>query len=169
MLCQNCGKNEATTHIKRIINGDATESHLCSECAAATGGIDFFSDIGLSLNDFFGGFLSDSAPALSPSQGSGTVRCQKCGCSWQDISREGKVGCSDCYRTFYNKLLPALKRIHGRVHHDGKALSQPEPNPEVLRKQKIESLKEELKKAIDEQRFEDAAKLRDEIKEEESK
>lgn len=33
MLCQNCGKNEATTHIKQIVNGDMAESHLCAECA----------------------------------------------------------------------------------------------------------------------------------------
>ena len=45
MLCQNCGKYEATTHVKRIINGESAEAHLCSDCAKALG-----------YNDVFGGF-----------------------------------------------------------------------------------------------------------------
>ena len=168
MLCQNCGKNEATTHIKRIINGETTEAHLCSQCAKALGGTDLFSDMGLSLNDFFGGFLSDISPAVS-ALGEGVVRCQKCGSTWQDIARDGKVGCSDCYRTFYDKLLPALKRIHGRVRHDGKSIAAPAVSEEEKKEQKINKMKEELQKAVNEQRFEDAAKLRDEIKEAEGK
>ena len=54
MLCQNCGKNEATTHLKRIINGEAAETHLCSQCAAALGYNSVFSDFGLNLSDLFG-------------------------------------------------------------------------------------------------------------------
>ena len=49
MLCQNCGKNEATTHIKQVINGDTAERHLCSECAEHLGYGDAFSGFGLSL------------------------------------------------------------------------------------------------------------------------
>ena len=44
MLCQNCGKYEATTHIKRIVNGEATEAHLCSDCARALGYDSVFPD-----------------------------------------------------------------------------------------------------------------------------
>ena len=65
MLCQNCGKNEATTHIKQIINGDMAESHLCSDCASHLGYSDVFSGFGLNLSEFFGGFLGDMMPSLS--------------------------------------------------------------------------------------------------------
>ena len=37
MLCQHCKKNQANTHIKRVINGEKTEMDLCSECAAKLG------------------------------------------------------------------------------------------------------------------------------------
>ena len=49
MLCQNCGKNEATTHIKQVINGDTAERHLCSECAEHLGYGDAFSGFGFDV------------------------------------------------------------------------------------------------------------------------
>ena len=37
MLCQHCQKNEATTHVKTMINGEYAEYRLCSECAGELG------------------------------------------------------------------------------------------------------------------------------------
>ena len=37
MKCQNCGKNEATFYYKSNINGRVMESHLCPECARQLG------------------------------------------------------------------------------------------------------------------------------------
>ena len=54
MLCQNCGKYEATTHIKRIVNGEATEAHLCSDCARALGYDSVFPDFGFNFSDMLG-------------------------------------------------------------------------------------------------------------------
>ena len=53
MLCQNCGKNEATTHIKQVINGDTAERHLCSECAEHLGYGDAFSGFGFDVAGLF--------------------------------------------------------------------------------------------------------------------
>lgn len=160
MLCQNCGKNEATTHIKQIINGDMAESHLCAECANHLGYTDIFPGFGLNLSEFFGGFLGDMMPGLA--QGGSAQRCKKCGCSFDDIVREGKLGCADCYRTFYDKLLPSFQRIHGKVHHSGKAAAA-KPVQESV-ESKIERLRGEMNGAVSKQDFELAAKLRDEIK-----
>ena len=114
MLCQNCGKYEATTHIKRVVNGDTTEMHLCADCAQHLGYGDMFSGFGLNLDDFFGGFLEDTVQKIAaPTR----QRCPKCGNTFGDIVHSGKVGCSECYRTFYDKLLPSLQRIHGRIRH----------------------------------------------------
>ena len=55
MLCQNCGKYEATTHVKKIINGESAEAHLCSDCAKALG-----------YNDVFGGFGNTFTEPPSP-------------------------------------------------------------------------------------------------------
>ena len=37
MKCQNCGKNEATFYYKSNINGRVMESHLCPQCARQLG------------------------------------------------------------------------------------------------------------------------------------
>ena len=63
MICQNCGKREANTHIKQIINGDMAESHLCSDCARHLGYSDMFSGFDLDLADFFGGRADNAQTA----------------------------------------------------------------------------------------------------------
>lgn len=163
MLCQNCEKYEATTHIKRVINGDTAEMHLCAECAAHLGYGDFFSGFGINLGEIFGGLLENSIPAAGEIV---IKRCQKCGSSFEDIARDGKVGCADCYDTFYDNLLPTLQRIHGRISHNGKVSEA--AGVETKKISRLEQLKEELKASIQEQNFELSAKLRDEIKELES-
>jgi len=160
MLCQNCERNEATTHIKRVVNGDTAEIHLCRECAAHLGYGDFFSGFGINLGELFGGLMEAGLP--SPGEAK-VIRCPKCGCSFEDIAREGKLGCAECYTTFYDKLLPSLQRIHGRIQHNGKVSEA--AGSEVKKINMLEQLREELKKAIAEENFELAAKLRDQIKE----
>lgn len=169
MLCQNCGKNEATTHVKRVVNGDTTETHLCAECAQHLGYGDIFSGFGLNLDDFFGGFLGDTVQKLtSPTE----QRCPKCGNTFSDIVSSGRMGCSDCYRTFYDKLLPSIQRIHGRIKHNGKQApavrEESKKSDEDKLAEKIDDLKLKLKEAVDNQEFEQAAVYRDEIKKLES-
>ena len=162
MLCQNCGKNEATTHIKQIINGDMAESHLCSDCASHLGYSDMFSGFGLNLSELFGGFLGDMMPTLSAGN---SQRCPKCGTSFDEIARSGKVGCADCYRTFYDKLLPSIQRIHGKIKHSGKTVATaPEQQKSETTEEKIAKLKSAMNDAVAKQDFENAAKIRDEIK-----
>ncbi len=162
MLCQNCGKNEATTHIKQIINGDMAESHLCSDCASHLGYSDMFSGFGLNLSELFGGFLGDMMPSLSSGK---TQRCAKCGTSFEEIVHNGRVGCADCYTTFYDRLLPSIQRIHGKIQHSGKVSTAPSETPKVeTTEEKIEKLRAAMNEAVAKQEFEEAAKIRDEIK-----
>lgn len=159
MLCQNCGKKEATSHFKRIINGEKTESHLCADCAASMGYDTMFSSFGLSFGDLFSSFLGDIPVSRLSSK---VLRCEKCGCSFDDIAKNAMVGCADCYKTFYDKLEPTIKRIHGNTNHCGKVPQG--AGEEVKTAHKITELKAQLNRAIDEQNFERAAQLRDEIK-----
>ncbi len=164
MLCQNCKKNEATTHIKRVINGEATESHFCHTCAQNSGVGSFFDDFSLNLPGLFSSFFGENSFALNERQ---RERCESCGCSFDDIVKTGKVGCSDCYKKFYQKLSPSLQRIHGKTKHQGKVpriIPSPVTAAEKTTEEKIEDLQNEMNKAIDEQNFEKAAILRDEIK-----
>ena len=161
MLCQNCGKYEATTHVKRIVNGESAEAHLCSDCAKALGYNDVFGGFGNTFGDLLGSFFGEPQVSAISSR---TIRCEKCGNTFNDIVNSGKIGCADCYTTFYDKLLPSLQRIHGKTRHEGK-------NPTIIKAEvtdstnPIEDLEEQLRIAIDEQNFEKAAQLRDKINE----
>lgn len=90
------------------------------------------------------------------------VHCPVCGASFDDITRSGKVGCAECYRTFYENLAPMLQRLHGGATHCGKvpgyslAPSRPAGQLSVMRRA--------LREAIDTQNFEYAATLRDQIR-----
>ena len=169
MLCQNCNKNEANTHIKRIVNGEATESHLCSDCAKSLGYDDFFDSFSLRIPNLFSSFFSDTPFALPSGRAS---RCKTCGCSFDDIISSGLIGCADCYETFHDRLLPSIQRIHGKAPHAGKRPKRRPAVPAEIKKEDskasnealIEKKTEEMNKAIESQNFEQAAVLRDEIK-----
>lgn len=167
MLCQHCNQNEATTHIKRIINGQREEMHLCSECANELGVMDEFRMPSMSEmfgDSFLGNFLGAGVAAMNSL--AGVDRCQSCGSSFNDIVKDGRIGCADCYEKFGDKLEPSIRKIHGKAKHIGKFISytesEKEKNEDV---NELELLKEQLKQAITEQRFEDAAVIRDKINE----
>lgn len=159
MLCQNCGKYDATTHVKRIVNGEAAEAHLCSDCARALGYTDVFGGFGNTFSDLLGSFFGEPAKSTLNAR---TIRCEKCGNTFNDIVNSGKLGCADCYTTFYDKLLPSLQRIHGKTRHEGKvpSIRQAENTSPV---DSLIRLETELKEAIESQNFEKAAELRDRI------
>ena len=154
MLCQNCNKNEANMHMKRIINGHAAEVHLCSDCARSLGYGEAFSGVGFGFADFFGDFL------LKNESLSSAVRCGVCGKTFEDIATDGKMGCAECYSVFYEKLLPSLVRVHGKTAHMGKRPLNAGGGDLA----DVEELKKRLEKAVMDQDFEEAVRLRDEIK-----
>lgn len=165
MRCQHCNKKEATTYIKQNINGKVTEMHLCSECAHELHADEMFEPF--DMGSFFGNFLGAGAAALNSL--AGVDRCSYCNSSFNDIVSNGKVGCAHCYDKFYDGLRPSLERIHGKAHHIGKNISyfddNEKENSSAASISEIEKLKEELKEAVKVQNFEQAAILRDKIKE----
>ena len=165
MLCQHCNKNEATTHIKTMINGEYAEYRLCPECARELGYDNMFPDFTADFGGLLSGLFSNALPSRS-----GAARCKTCGSTLNDIKRSGRVGCADCYDTFFNELLPTIRGIHGNTGHKGKKpgaieYTVSEDNASSEKADKISAIKAELKKAIEDENFERAAELRDEIKE----
>ena len=143
MLCQNCNKNEATTYYKETINGQTRELHLCPECAAKP--------FGAALQSPFGGV----AQAIG-----GGRRCPTCGMTESELRRTGRAGCGDCYQNFSDILMPYIKKLHGAAAHVGStpaAADQPKANP-------VEGLKAKLADAVKTENYEEAARLRDEIR-----
>lgn len=169
MLCQKCKKNEANTHVKSVVNGEYEEFMLCSECAKEMGYTNLWGDMNSDFNSILGSFFSNALPARSE-----TTRCKTCGATYHDIAKSGQVGCANCYELFLSELMPSIRRIHGNTTHCGKRPNTLESKPldknKVNEVSEVGKLKKELKRAIEEQNFEFAAKLRDKIKEmEESK
>ena len=158
MVCQACGQKEATTYMKQTVNGVSTEMHVCSDCAAKQG-FSVFGDNALHVGNLFGGWFAQ--PILKENERA--VRCETCGKSFQDIVQSGRVGCSDCYHTFYKQLLPSIQRIHGKTSHAGKIAADGSNEGRIARE--IEGLKNELSKALAAQEYERCATLRDRIKE----
>lgn len=157
MLCQKCGVRTATTHIHTSINGVQQEQMLCSECAAKEG---FQGLSSLFTGGLLGSLLKND---LSGTTAAGAVRCTRCGISFEEIARSGKVGCADCYKQFHDKLAPTVEKLHGKAGHLGKVPSHAkERHPQ---KPQIDQLKEDLARAVEAQEFERAAELRDQIKE----
>ena len=165
MMCQHCNEREATTHIKKNINGNKTEMHLCSECVAKLGIAEEFSAESFFADTFFGNLLGAGIPAMNVL--SGVERCDCCGSSFNDIVKNGSVGCANCYQKFADKLEPSIIKIHGKTKHVGKNVTYTvdEADKTETAMDTVQGLKEELKQAVKEQRFEDAAQLRDRIKE----
>lgn len=164
MLCEKCGKNQANTHVKRVVNGQVYQANLCSECAAQMG---FATLAGkLNLGSLLGSTFSaafDNPAALNDNQ----VRCPQCGATFNDITETGLVGCAKCYEIFYDRLLPSLQRMHGKTNHAGKLPGCAGEQAKI--QNHLDELKDKLAKAIEQQEYEQAAVIRDEIKEIESK
>lgn len=158
MTCELCGKNQATTHIKSMVNGKYTEMWLCPHCAKTKGWGNLFSNTSTDFSSFLGSFFGDGLPSRTSA-----TRCKSCGSSFADIARSGKVGCADCYINFYDELLPSIQKIHGNIQHSGKVSVNADANIKLSRV--IEKSRQELALAVKEQNFELAAKLRDKIKE----
>lgn len=165
MICEICGKYKATTHIHTVINGATADKHLCSYCAAKHGNGSVNHN---SLANMVASMFNDFAPTKISEK-----RCECCNTSFSDIAKTGKVGCAECYKTFYDELLPYIKRLHSATTHIGKKPKAPEVNGGLISVKaeetslaisRISTLKEELKSAVEREEFELAAKLRDEIK-----
>lgn len=162
MLCERCKKNLATVHMKKNINGEKAECYLCEECAISI-------DHQLSFDQFFQGFLdtifnSDHAIGFSGMpQKHVSPACKICGLTYSEFREHGKLGCVNCYDTFKDQLDIIFKNIHGSNRHQGKF---PHRKGAILkRKRDIETLKTSLMKAIEAEEYEQAAQLRDRIRE----
>ena len=161
MLCQECKEREANTYVKKIINGKKQEYHVCSQCAEKLGLLNMNQNLFSGFSSVLGDFFSEALPSFSGTLAN-PVRCSDCGSTYRDIAKNGVVGCSRCYQTFYHELLPSIKRIHGNTVHCGKNPSV--SGKEVTKTDDKKSLQLQLEQAVKNQEFEKAAELRDRIK-----
>ncbi|MEI6861083.1 MAG: UvrB/UvrC motif-containing protein [Verrucomicrobiota bacterium] len=147
-LCQ----QPATVHLTQIVNAKVHKMDLCETCAQAKGVTD---PSGFSLADLL------LKASLNPGPSAAGLRCEQCGASAADFKKHGRFGCPRCYETFSDLLAPLLENMHKGVTHTGKV-----PRRALERKSlydRLTKLELDLNEAIKSERYEDAARARDEI------
>lgn len=162
MKCTKCNKNEATVYYREVVNGKETKYALCPECAAKAEKEmnesifdSFYQPFGTGLL----GSLFSGKTGLA--QKNDAKRCTLCGATFKELCDDGRTGCPECYRVFREELSPTVTRLHGSAAHTGRAPGKFKAKRE--NEKKVAALKKELKTAVAEERYEDAARLRDEI------
>ncbi|HOP62587.1 MAG TPA: UvrB/UvrC motif-containing protein [Spirochaetota bacterium] len=168
MFCERCKKNEATIHLSEIVKDVKSEIHLCEQCAREVGLNTKMSNFTLTLPEMLT-FLN----VEEVNEYQGKKRCSTCGCDFIEYKTNGKLGCPDCYNTLSDQLEPALVTFHGETRHCGKfplysnnieheiksALEKNHNTDELQR------LQNDLEEAVKDERYEDAAVIRDRIRE----
>jgi protein arginine kinase activator len=168
MICQECNQRPATLHFTKIINGEKTEVHLCEKCAQEKGEMFMFSgESGFTFNNLLAGLLNIDTSFKQKNkdtfQREEILQCDRCGMTFPQFVKIGRIGCSHCYDTFKDELKPVLKRLHsGNWTHNGKIPKR--SGGGIQLRKRIEDLKSELKNSIIQEEFEKAAYLRDEIR-----
>ncbi len=152
MKCQRCPK-PATLHVTEVLGeGRFEELHFCEECAKT--------------------YLYES-PADKPAQGTaaevaaapepGDKQCEACAIKFVEFRNSGRLGCPHDYDAFRDDLLPLLESIHGDTKHQGKL---PRRRPKAKGTQlEVAGLRKKLQQAVQDEAYEDAARLRDTIRE----
>ena len=151
--CGRCSK-PAVLHITELRGGEVQALHLCESCAkeylthSEAGGEPAPSEGKLSEASE----LSDEADART---------CPNCGITFKEFRSQGRLGCPHDYIAFQDELLPLLENIHGETQHVGKV---PKRAPRASQHQyKLIRLRNQLKTAIDDEMYEEAARIRDQI------
>ena len=173
MLCENCKKKEANVKYTQIVNGVKKEMFLCDECSKKLGLSDFDFNMPIDFSSFFGDFLNEYNSGFMPlMEKEKSLICDKCGMTYDEFVENSKFGCSNCYEVFSENIDPILKRLHGGNRYIGRNVKNNKQTFEAPKKEeklntkeeKIKALKSELKKMIKEEKYEEAAKIRDKIK-----
>jgi protein arginine kinase activator len=161
MVCERCQKKESTVHLTEIIKSVRSEVHLCEECAREIG---------------FNSKISDLTSFIFSNQRESDIRklvCPLCGTDAYEVTESSHMGCPVCYQVFAS----AVSVLSGDHYYAGKKPDNTGvvfnihdiKNEYVKRDDSVslDSLKRSLDEAIKDERYEDAAVIRDLIKEKE--
>jgi protein arginine kinase activator len=151
----------ATVHLTDIVNKKKREAHLCESCARERNllpdppgpQIDLTALMNLLMTPFKSGEAAVSAPDPS---------CPACGLTYAAFKAEGRFGCAHDYDAFIQVLKPLLERVHRAVAHDGK---QP---LSARRSAELDALRGRMRSAVANEDYEQAARLRDLIRQKEA-
>ena len=161
MICEHCKQRHANMTITQVQNGTKLERHYCDVCAAQIHPFSFDAqEEPISLHELVSNWFGNAVkPQAEPKKQ--PLSCPTCGFTYRQFLKVGKFGCPTCYDTFREQLPGVLQRIQADVKHVG---AEQKPNAALKVQEQIAQLKEQMQQAIAQEQFEDAAKLRDEIR-----
>ena len=167
MICKNCKQRNAKVTVTQVVNGQNLEHHYCEVCATQfyPFSVEFKQEpikIHQLLSNWFGMPTGQGTEEVEKKITKNEDTCPKCGFTYRRFLKEGKLGCFNCYDAFSDQLPQIFNRLQAGTKHIGK---QPKfVNSTNALKRKIEEVRSSLRIAIEEERFEDAAILRDEAR-----
>lgn len=158
MKCQTCAA-DATVHLTHIVNGAKRAVHLCRTCAERQ---QVVQKQQLNLPAILQTLMGQHVGGLSEELA--RLTCPACGIKYMEFRAEGRLGCPHDYEVFRSGLVPLLQRIHRQTRHVGKRPpARPAPRPaDVI------ALRRRLREAVDAEAYEEAARLRDQLREREA-
>jgi len=155
MKCESCNKKYATVHLTEITGNVKKERHLCEDCAQSAN--TQISKVP-SPTEILTSLINQVAPEISELS---KIVCPVCGLSYLEFRSNGRLGCPMDYTVFRKGLNPLLEKMHGSAQHVGKVPSK--AGKELIRKNELMQIRNELNKAIEKEDYEKAAELRDKI------
>ena len=168
-LCQSCKKNPIQVHVLGVEEFHGFQDsrnkvhfdHLCESCAAKQD-VPFAMPTTKHLQNIWELLSQKAQGAAAAAKKPRGKSCNTCGMDLVGFQQHGRLGCEDCYETFAPELRNLFERIHGASTHSGR---RPGEDPEIFeRRVRIEGLERELEAAIEQEAYERAAGIRDELK-----
>jgi protein arginine kinase activator len=138
-----------------MIEGKMHKLDLCEKCAKE---MDVSSTSGFSLADLL---LNIESERKLPENFDEKV-CPNCGFSRNDLKNTGRLGCQHCYEVFTDVLKSVYNEFQKSDRHRGKMPSKPLES--AARVEQLTNLTRDLDSAISDEKFEEAAWIRDQIK-----
>ena len=156
LICQRCNQAKATVHITDTLP-QKREQHLCEGCAEKEGVI-------VKPHHTMNEILQQFVKKKTVTAEAGDLKCDQCGVTFHDFQVNGQLGCPNDYLAFRALLEPLIERAHaGATNHVGKvpisAGTAAKKSAGLLR------LRKKLEDAIEEENYESAARVRDQIQE----
>jgi protein arginine kinase activator len=163
MVCEECGR-PATVHVTTIANGQRQDHHLCESCAREKGELEFLPDPQKALEAWIASLAglaghAQVRPGVAPAP---TASCPSCGLTFQEFVQTSQLGCADCYRSMAEALAPVISHVQGTAPYSGKLPAKVEGT--VRRDKDIRRLRETLARLVAQERYEEAARVRDELR-----
>ena len=160
MKCQFCSK-PATVHLTNLENNQKKELHLCQGCAESH---QLIKQKELNLPAILQTLIGQHVGPLTDELA--RLACPACGIRYMEFRAAGRLGCPHDYSVFRAGLEPLLQRIHRACRHAGKRPRRGAASPE--RQAELVELHRRLRAAVEAEAYEEAARIRDILREKES-